>query len=81
MHYTYQPKGVCARKIDFDLEDGVVKNVRFLGGCNGNLKAIGTLIEGMTPDEIIGKLADNTCGNRATSCADQLTRALKEATQ
>ena len=81
MHYTYQPKGVCARKIDFDLEDGVVKNVRFLGGCNGNLKAIGTLIEGMTPDEIIGKLAGNTCGNRATSCADQLTRALKEATQ
>ncbi len=81
MHYTYQPTGVCARKIDFDINDGVVSNVRFVGGCNGNLKAIGTLIEGMTSDEIISKLAGNTCGNRSTSCADQLTRALTEAVE
>lgn len=79
MHYTYQPKGVCARKIDFDINEGVVSNVRFVGGCNGNLKAIGTLIEGMTADEIIDKLAGNTCGNRPTSCADQLTEALINA--
>ena len=81
MHYTYQPKGVCARKIDFDISDGVVSNVQFVGGCNGNLKAISTLIEGMTADDIITKLAGNTCGNRPTSCADQLTRALAEAVE
>ena len=79
MHYTYQPKGDCARQIDFDIEEGVVRNVKFVGGCNGNLKAIGVLIDGMTPDAIIQKLSGNTCGNRPTSCADQLAHALEDA--
>lgn len=77
--HSYTPRGVCARQIDFDLEDGLVRNVRFVGGCDGNLKAIAKLIEGKPADEIIALLEGNTCGPRTTSCADQLTRALREA--
>ncbi len=78
-NHSYTPRGVCARQIDFDLEDGLVRNVRFVGGCDGNLKAIAKLIEGKPADEIIALLEGNTCGPRTTSCADQLTRALREA--
>lgn len=78
MEYTYYPKGVCSSKIDIEVEDNVVKNVKFHGGCNGNLKAISKLIAGMPVDEVIEKLEGNTCGFRPTSCADQLVKGLRE---
>lgn len=81
MHeFEFKPRGVCARNIHVELDDaGTVHNVTFEGGCNGNLKAIGKLVEGMPADRVIELLAGNTCGARSTSCADQLTRALAEA--
>lgn len=79
MHYTYNTKGVCSRSVSFDLEDGVVRNVEFIGGCNGNLKAVAKLVEGRTADEIHSTLIGNTCGSRGTSCADQLAKAVLEA--
>ena len=79
MEYTFTPQGVCSRQIDFELDGDTVKNVRFTGGCNGNLKAIGKLIEGENVDKVIGILEGNTCGFRQTSCADQLTIALRKA--
>lgn len=78
MEYTYYPKGVCSSKIDIEVEDNVVKNVKFHGGCNGNLKAISKLIAGMPVAEVIEKLEGNTCGFRPTSCADQLVKGLRE---
>lgn len=78
-HHTYATRGTCARTIDFDIEGGKLSNVRFEGGCNGNLKAIGTLLEGADAEETARKLAGNTCGPRPTSCADQLSRAIDEA--
>lgn len=79
MEYTFIPQGVCSRQIDFEMEDGKVKNVRFTGGCDGNLTAISKLIEGEEADKIISILEGNTCGFKDTSCADQLTKALKKA--
>ena len=79
MRYSYATKGTCAMEIDFDLDGNVVKNIRFMGGCNGNLKAISKLCDGMTVEEIEEKLRGNTCGRRPTSCADQLARAVREA--
>ena len=79
MHYTYAPKGVCSVQIDFDMEDNVVRNIAFTGGCNGNLKAISKLCEGMEADLIVGKLKGNQCGPRPTSCADQFARAVSAA--
>ena len=80
MHRTYKTQGVCAQKIDFDLEEGnIIKNVSFLGGCNGNLKAISKLVEGKNAEEIVTILKGNTCGMKSTSCADQLAIALLEA--
>lgn len=81
MRYDYIPRGVCARKISFDLSDGIVSNVEFQGGCNGNLKAIAKLVEGKRADEIGAILEGNTCGMKSTSCADQLARALKAAAE
>ena len=79
MDYEFLTKGTCARKINFTLdEEGKVHNVSFLGGCNGNLKAIGKLVEGMKAEKVIKILEGNTCGSRSTSCADQLAQALKE---
>lgn len=77
--YTYQTKGTCSRQITFDLKDGKVYNVSFLGGCNGNLKGIGKLVEGKDAKEIAALLKGNTCGNKSTSCPDQLAIALEEA--
>lgn len=74
----YTPRGVCARKINIETEDGCVKEVSFTGGCDGNLKAISKLIKGHPVDEIIQVLEGNTCGPRSTSCADQLAQALKQ---
>ena len=79
MHVKYTPKGVCAVQIEFDIEDGVVSNVSFLGGCNGNLKAIGKLVEGMKGEDVVSILEGNQCGMKGTSCPDQLARALEEA--
>ena len=79
MEFTYKTKGVCAQQITFDLDDNIVTNVVFYGGCNGNLKAISKLIDGMSVDEIEAKLKGNTCGYKPTSCADQLAIAVRAA--
>lgn len=79
MHYTYKTEGVCSSKIDFDINDNIITNVSFTGGCNGNLKAVSKLVDGMTADEIAEKLKGNLCGFRGTSCADQLARAVIQA--
>ena len=79
MQYEYKTSGTCSQKIFFDIEDGKVKNVQFLGGCNGNLKGIGALVEGMNVDDVISRLEGTRCGMKSTSCPDQLARALKEA--
>lgn len=75
---VYKTKGTCSVEISFDVEDGALKNVKFLGGCNGNLKGIGALVEGMKPEDVIAKLEGTTCGFKPTSCPDQLAQALKE---
>lgn len=77
--YTYTPRGVCSRQISVDLEGGTIKEVSFVGGCDGNLKAISKLVRGQKVDDVVALLEGNTCGRRPTSCADQLTRALREA--
>ena len=79
-HIEFSPKGVCSMKIDFDLDDnGRLHNVEFVGGCNGNLKAIGRLVEGKDATEIAGILRGNECNNRGTSCADQFAIAIDNA--
>lgn len=79
MHYKYRCEGVCSQVIDFDLNGDKVTNVSFLGGCNGNLKAISKLVEGMSVSQIEGYLKGNTCGFKQTSCADQLAKAVRKA--
>ena len=79
MHYEYKTKGTCSQKILFDVEDGKVKNVTFIGGCNGNLKGIGALVEGMNVEDVIAKVEGIQCGMKTTSCPAQLAQALKEA--
>lgn len=79
MSYTYKTKGTCASQISLDLEGNVVHNVKFTGGCNGNLKAIPILVEGMTVDEIEHKCKGISCSGRSTSCADQLAHAVRAA--
>ena len=79
-HIDYQTAGVCARQISFDLSDDLkIHNLVFLGGCNGNLKAISKLLEGAKAEDAIRILKGNTCGPRSTSCADQLSKALDQA--
>ena len=82
-NYEYTPRGVCSRKIYLSLDDEgkTIEHVEFVGGCNGNLKAIGKLVEGKPVDEIAQILAGNTCGPRPTSCADQLSKALVAAAE
>ncbi len=79
MHYTFTPKMVCSMQIDFDLDGDVVSNISFIGGCNGNLKAISKILDGWTVDQIESKIRGNTCGRRPTSCADQLAIAVRKA--
>ncbi len=81
MEFSYRTKGVCSMQINFDLDDDVVTNVEFIGGCNGNLKAISKLVNGMTVDQIESYLKGNTCGYKPTSCADQLAIAVRQAYQ
>ena len=77
MTITYKTQGVCARTITFDKsEDGVITNISFDGGCNGNLKAISKLCDGMKAEEIAAKLSGNICGMKNTSCADQFAKAV-----
>lgn len=77
--YEYKTKGTCSQKIFFDIEDNKVKNVQFVGGCNGNLKGIGALVEGMKAEDVIDRVAGIQCGMKSTSCPDQLSVALKQA--
>ncbi len=79
MNYKYKTRGTCAREISFELENGIVKNVSFYGGCNGNLKGIAALIEGKKAEEIIPLIKGIKCGLKPTSCPDQLALALQEA--
>ena len=79
MHYEHQNKGTCSRSVLFDIEDGKVKNVQYIGGCNGNLKGISSLVEGMKAEDAIEKLKGIRCGFKSTSCPDQLARALEKA--
>lgn len=78
-YYSYKTKGTCSSQIDFALENGIVKDVKYTGGCNGNLKAISKLVEGMEASRVIQLLRGNTCGPKPTSCGDQLAVALEEA--
>ena len=79
MQYTYKTKGTCSQMINFEVEDGKVKNVQFFGGCNGNLKGIAALVEGMDIGEVIARVEGVKCGMKSTSCPDQLAQALKQA--
>lgn len=74
--YSYAPSGVCARKINFEIVDGKLHNVKFIGGCPGNLAAIGKLVEGQDARSVAAILAGNDCNGRGTSCADQLSKAI-----
>lgn len=80
-NYSFTPMGVCSTNISFDLNDGKIYNLRFTGGCNGNLKAIGRLLEGKSAKEAADILSGNQCGNKGTSCADQLSKAIYQALQ
>lgn len=79
MKYIYKTENTCSTEIHLNIEDDIITNVEFVGGCNGNLKAIPLLINGWKADEIESKLSGVTCGRRPTSCADQLAKAVKEA--
>jgi len=74
----YKTTGTCSSAIDFEVENGIVKNVTFIGGCNGNTKGISALVEGMPVEEVISRLEGIKCGFKPTSCPDQLAKALKE---
>ena len=78
-NFKFRTKGVCSSEIRFDLEGHTVHNVFFVGGCNGNLRAISKLVEGMEAERVIEILRGNVCGFKKTSCADQLAQALEEA--
>ena len=77
--YVYTPEGVCSQLIEFDIEDGKLHNLRFTNGCPGNLKAISKLLEGADARWAANTLRGNICGNKPTSCADQLARAIEQA--
>lgn len=79
MTYNFKTRGVCASTITFDLENGIVSNVSFRGGCNGNLKAVSKLVDGMEASKLIEILKGNVCGFKGTSCADQLAIAVEQA--
>ena len=79
MRYNYKTQGVCSQQITFDIENGILSGIEFLGGCSGNLKAISILLEGANAEDAAKKLKGNTCGFKNTSCADQLARAIEKA--
>ena len=75
---SYTPRGVCSRKIDIEIEDGIIKSVKYTGGCAGNTQGVAALIVGMSVDEAINRLSGIRCGFKPTSCPDQLATALKQ---
>lgn len=79
MKYTYRTQGTCSQAIEFDIEDGIVKNVQFYGGCNGNTQGVSILVEGMKAEDVIQKLEGIRCGFKGTSCPDQLAKAIRKA--
>ena len=79
MHYDFKTEMICAQKISFNLNGNIVTDIQFLGGCNGNLKAISKLVNGWTVEKIEEYLLGNSCGFKPTSCADQLARAVRAA--
>ncbi len=79
MRYTYIPRGVCSRMIEVEIEDDIILECKFMGGCSGNTQGVSKLVEGMDVYEAIEKLEGINCGGRGTSCPDQLSIALKEA--
>ena len=79
MNYKFKPKDVCPIEICFDINDDIITNIKFTGGCPGNLKAISKLLDGKSVNYIESMLKGNTCGFKSTSCADQLAIAVKEA--
>ena len=79
MKYSYRTQGTCAVQIDFEIENNKLHNVQFTGGCNGNLKAVSSLTEGMDINDVITKLKGITCGTKGTSCGDQLVKAVEAA--
>lgn len=81
MRYNYKTNGTCSTEISFDLDDDIVRNIVFTGGCSGNLKVIQKLLEGFTVERIVSELGGATCGQRPTSCADQLSKAVQKAYQ
>ena len=79
MSYVYKTKGTCSSKIEVELEGNIVRNVKFTGGCHGNLQAIPKLVEGMTVEEVENRISGIRCGMKNTSCGDQLAKAVREA--
>lgn len=79
MQFEYKTKGTCSQRILFEIVDGIVQNVEFIGGCNGNLKGISSLVNGMKVEDVIARVDGICCGMKSTSCPDQLAKALKEA--
>ena len=79
MHYTYQTEQTCSQLIDFDIVDGVLHNVSFFGGCDGNLQGVSRLVEGMKIEDVLARLEGIRCGWKDTSCPDQLCRAIRQA--
>ena len=78
MTYTYRPRGVCSQYMELEVEDGILRYFRVLGGCDGNLQGIARLVAGMPVDEVIARLDGIRCGGKPTSCPDQLAKALKQ---
>lgn len=79
MKHEYRTNGVCSSKIEFELDGDIIKDVKFFGGCNGNLKGIASIVKGMKAQDVINKLGGISCGMKKTSCPDQLAEALKQA--
>ena len=78
MEYRYKPQGVCSREMIFDIEEGVIKSLQIVGGCDGNTKGISKLVVGMKLEDVIEKLKGIQCGYKGTSCPDQLSKALEK---
>ena len=78
MKFQYKPRGVCSQSIELDMDGDIIKNVKFYGGCNGNLKGIGALVKGMQAQEVIKRCSGIKCGMKSTSCPDQLAAALED---
>lgn len=76
--FQYPTSGTCSHLIEIEVEDGLIKDVSFIGGCHGNLQGIGALVKGMRPEDVIARLENIKCGDKPTSCPDQLSKALRQ---